>query len=232
MTITRDIGDCAAGGSEAVPGVAVVVTGSLSPLSSNTFYLISPLAFRGCPSTSNATTSRARDDIRMVQLREHMLHAIQGAVELWSTDAGVSEALSDLFKSITALSVDATLLSLPPAPLLELVCGAAQRQLTAVWLALATMLIIQLNPTSLTAPLRVVSSQEVLAIVRGVVNVLLQATLTALSVEGAMEAVRQHPLECVRIVKDDRLRLFRIQISCRTSSISWRRLVVLSALLL
>ncbi len=175
---------------------------------------------------------RARDDIRMVQLREHMLHAIQGAVELWSTDAGVSEALSDLFKSITALSVDATLLSLPPAPLLELVCGAAQRQLTAVWLALATMLIIQLNPTSLTAPLRVVSSQEVLAIVRGVVNVLLQATLTALSVEGAMEAVRQHPLECVRIVKDDRLRLFRIQISCRTSSISWRRLVVLSALLL
>ena len=34
---------------------------------------------------------RARDDIRMVQLREHMLHAIQGAVELWSTDAGISE---------------------------------------------------------------------------------------------------------------------------------------------
>jgi hypothetical protein len=34
---------------------------------------------------------RARDDIRMVQLRERMLHAIQGAVELWSTDAGISE---------------------------------------------------------------------------------------------------------------------------------------------
>jgi hypothetical protein len=34
---------------------------------------------------------RARDDIRMVQLRDHMLHAIQGAVELWSIDAGVSE---------------------------------------------------------------------------------------------------------------------------------------------
>jgi hypothetical protein len=34
---------------------------------------------------------RARDDIRVVQLREHMLHAIQGAVELWSTDAGISE---------------------------------------------------------------------------------------------------------------------------------------------
>jgi hypothetical protein len=34
---------------------------------------------------------RARDDIRMVRLRDHMLHAIQGAVELWSTDAGISE---------------------------------------------------------------------------------------------------------------------------------------------
>ena len=34
---------------------------------------------------------RARDDIRMVQLRDHMLHAIQGAVELWSADAGISE---------------------------------------------------------------------------------------------------------------------------------------------
>ena len=34
---------------------------------------------------------RARDDIRMVQLRDHMLHVIQGAVELWSTDAGISE---------------------------------------------------------------------------------------------------------------------------------------------
>ncbi|KAF8498083.1 ARM repeat-containing protein [Russula emetica] len=127
----------------------------------------------------------ARDDIRMVQLRDHILHAIQGAVELWSADAGISEALSDLFKSITALSADATLLSLPPAPLLELVCGAAQRQLTAVWIALANMLIIQLNPTSLTAPLRAVPSQEVLAIVREVVSVLLQATLATLSMTGA-----------------------------------------------
>lgn len=33
----------------------------------------------------------ARHDTRMVQLRENMLHAIQGAIELWSTDAGVSE---------------------------------------------------------------------------------------------------------------------------------------------
>jgi hypothetical protein len=34
---------------------------------------------------------RARDDVRIAKLREDMLHAIQGAVELWSTDAGISE---------------------------------------------------------------------------------------------------------------------------------------------
>lgn len=34
---------------------------------------------------------RARDDIRMVRLREDMMHAIEGTVELWSTDAGTSE---------------------------------------------------------------------------------------------------------------------------------------------
>lgn len=27
----------------------------------------------------------------MVQLRDHMLRAIQGVIELWSTDAGISE---------------------------------------------------------------------------------------------------------------------------------------------
>jgi hypothetical protein len=57
------------------------------------------------------------------------------------------------------------------------------------------MLIIQLDPPSLAAPLRAVPSQEVLVIVREVVSVLLQATLTTLSVEGAMEAVRRRPLE-------------------------------------
>ncbi|KAI0247835.1 ARM repeat-containing protein [Lactifluus subvellereus] len=132
---------------------------------------------------------RARDDIRMVRLREDMLRAIEGTVELWSTDAGTSEAISDLFKSITALSADATVLSLPPAPLLELVCRAAQRQLTAVWLALANMLIIQLDPPApYTVSLRAVPSQEVLTIVRDVVGVLLRVTLNTLGVEGAMEA--------------------------------------------
>ena len=51
--------------------------------------------------------------------------------------------------------------------------------------------------------MRAVPSQDVLAIVREVVSVLLQATLTTLSIEGAMEAVRQPPLACVRGVNED-----------------------------
>ncbi|KAI0043476.1 hypothetical protein FA95DRAFT_399217 [Auriscalpium vulgare] len=49
---------------------------------------------------------RARDDSRMLRVREDMVNALRGTVELWSTDAGISDALSDLFKSITALAAD------------------------------------------------------------------------------------------------------------------------------
>jgi hypothetical protein len=56
------------------------------------------------------------------------------------------QAVSELIKSITALPSDATLLSLSPEPLLDLVCTAAQVQLTAVWLSLAALLVVQLDP--------------------------------------------------------------------------------------
>lgn len=51
-----------------------------------------------------------------------------------------------MIKSITALPSDATLLSLSPEPLLDLVCTAARVQLTAVWLSLAALLVVQLDP--------------------------------------------------------------------------------------
>src|SRR5882762_1559688 len=44
------------------------------------------------------------------------------------------QAMSDLVKSITALPLDITLITLPAGPLLEQICIASQRQLTAVWL--------------------------------------------------------------------------------------------------
>ncbi|KAL1943353.1 hypothetical protein VTO73DRAFT_4428 [Trametes versicolor] len=131
--------------------------------------------------------SRAREDDRVVKLREAILSAIRGTVELWSTDASVCDALSDLFKAITALPSDVTLISLPAGPLLELVCLAAQRQLTAVWLSLATMLAIQLNPPALiVSTFKPEPSAEAAEIALNVLQVLLQTSLSAFAQPGVM----------------------------------------------
>jgi len=54
-----------------------------------------PTGFENSPVAEELESmQRARDDIRVVRLREEMLRAIQGAVELWSTDAEVSEVCS------------------------------------------------------------------------------------------------------------------------------------------
>jgi hypothetical protein len=82
-----------------------------------------------------------------------------------------------------------TLLSLPPAPLLELVVGAARRQLTAVWLALASMLVAQLDPPALIlTPVRSGPSAQSEATVISVLPALLDAALGVLGQAGAMEA--------------------------------------------
>jgi len=102
------------------------------------------------------------------------------------------QALSDLFKSITCLPYDTTLISLPAGPLLELVCLASQRQLTAVWLSLAAILIAQLNPpppildsrTDRAGPTR-----EAQAIVGSALPILLEYSLNVMGVPGAMPSV-------------------------------------------
>ncbi|KZT19856.1 ARM repeat-containing protein [Neolentinus lepideus HHB14362 ss-1] len=133
--------------------------------------------------------NRAREDPRMVKLREDLLNAIRGTVEIMSTDASVSDALSDLFKSITSLPADATLISLPPGPLLEFVCIASQRQLTAVWLSLASMLFPQLDPPpAITTSLVSTPSPENWVVALNVLPALLQVSLAFLSQPEAMEA--------------------------------------------
>jgi hypothetical protein len=91
---------------------------------------------------------------------------------------------------MTALPSDATLLSLPAGPLLELVNIAAKRQLTAVWLSLTSMLIIQLDPPTLYLstrnPTPLPDSQT---LVSQMLPQLLQTSLTFLGQLGAMEEV-------------------------------------------
>jgi hypothetical protein len=95
--------------------------------------------------------------------------------------------MSDLIKAITSLPSDMTVISLPAAPLLELVCAAARRQLTAVWLSLASVLLVQLDPpplfpTTLTSPPDETAKQ----LVATLLPVLLETCLSALGQPDAM----------------------------------------------
>ncbi|RDB17659.1 Importin-13 [Hypsizygus marmoreus] len=133
----------------------------------------------------------ARADPRTLKLRDSISAALRSVVDLWSTDTEVANALSDLFRSITSLPNDTTLITLPAGPLLELVCLASQRQLTAIWLSLAAILISQLNPpppiSISSVSVKVGPTPEAEAIVGSALPVLLQCSLNALGVPGAME---------------------------------------------
>ena len=102
------------------------------------------------------------------------------------------QALSEFLRSITSLPSDITLLSLLPGPLLGLICAAAQRQLTAVWLTLANMLIIQMDPPImfLNSTLKTPPNVEGMSVVSNALPVLLQTSLSMLGQPGAMESVR------------------------------------------
>ncbi|KAG8960312.1 hypothetical protein FRC00_000674 [Tulasnella sp. 408] len=136
---------------------------------------------------------QARRDPRMMELRNKIIQVLTLAMSIWSADAEVGDAVSDLIKAITSLPSDNTLLSLPPGPVLELVCAAAQRQTTAVWLSLATMLTTQLdsatsNVSHLLGKADRTSNRDTdRAVVEKATAMLVQYTLTFLSAPSAME---------------------------------------------
>ncbi|THG94418.1 hypothetical protein EW026_g7050 [Hermanssonia centrifuga] len=147
---------------------------------------------------------RARQDPRVVRLRDAILDATRRTVDLWCTDASVSDALSELCKAITSLPSDDTLLSLPAGPLLELICLASQRQLTAVWLNLATMLIIQMDPPALfPTTFKSVPSPEARGTVLNAVTALLQSSLNMFGQPGAMVDVCFGPDPAAHIQETD-----------------------------
>jgi hypothetical protein len=72
------------------------------------------------------------------------------------------------------------------------VCLASQRQLTAVWLSLAAILIAQLNPPPLILESkqgRTGPTREAQAIVGSALPVLLECSLNVMGVPGAMPSV-------------------------------------------
>jgi hypothetical protein len=104
-------------------------------------------------------------------------------------------------KSITSLPVDATLITLPPPPLLEMVCFAMQRQVTASWLSLAGILITQLSPPppmplvddtakeERLAKIRAEREVQAREVVSGALPILLSTSLTLMGSPNGMENV-------------------------------------------
>ncbi|KAK6985163.1 hypothetical protein R3P38DRAFT_3291974 [Favolaschia claudopus] len=133
-----------------------------------------------------AAVRAAREDSRLQALRQALSRAIEQVAELWSADSAVGQALSELVRAITALPADVTLLSLPAGPLLGVVCSAARRRLTGVWLTLAASLVGQLNPPPLFLGSPSGPSEEAEACVREAVGVLVGTVLGVLGEPNGM----------------------------------------------
>ncbi|WVF66636.1 hypothetical protein IAT40_001376 [Kwoniella sp. CBS 6097] len=86
----------------------------------------------------------AREDPRMIALRQGIEGAVEGVVRVWKGDAEVADAISSLLKHAT-LSSSSTLISLSPLPLLSLVCMACERSPSALWMSLASTLTLRIN---------------------------------------------------------------------------------------
>ncbi|KAF9269125.1 ARM repeat-containing protein [Marasmius fiardii PR-910] len=140
----------------------------------------------------------AREDERTVRLRQNILDAIRACVEIFGHDAGIAQVVNELVKSITSLPADMTLISLPASPLLEIVCFALQRQVTASWLSVAGILITQLSPPppmplsdkkkeEMRAKERAAQEEQTKAVVAGVLPVILSTSLAILGSLGGME---------------------------------------------
>ena len=90
---------------------------------------------------------------------------------------------------MTSLPSDVTLISLPSGPLLEIVCLAAQKQLTGAWLSLISMLVIQLDPPSLLPPRFKTTNEGAQMVISQILPGLLQDSLAFLGRPGVMEDV-------------------------------------------
>ncbi|KAF9513538.1 hypothetical protein BS47DRAFT_1393254 [Hydnum rufescens UP504] len=129
---------------------------------------------------------RGRNALSIVQLRDAILNLLGRTMSLWSAVPEIADVLSELIKFITALPSEATLISLPPGPVLELVCMAADRQLTAVWLNLASRLVVQLDPPSFIS-LKPEPGGQVRNLVDQAAQSLVISSLRSLGTPGAME---------------------------------------------
>ncbi|KAI5888073.1 uncharacterized protein SCHCODRAFT_02705351 [Schizophyllum commune H4-8] len=140
-----------------------------------------------------ARMAQARDDPRAVHLRDSLGALMRHCTETWGQDVGVCTSLSDLIKALSAAApLDTGVLTVPPAPLMELICSALQRSVNSTWLALLSKLTASLTAATRDpdSPFKRDPGKEA----RAVVLRLLPAVIgTVLPWFGGVEGMRNNP---------------------------------------
>lgn len=174
----------------------------------------------------DATASSARslevtrNDPRLQQVRNRILHGVSRVMDTWSHDTEMAtvslkrhlssfcsmnifpdQVLSAFTKAITASPSLQTLISLPPSPLLYMIGSASQKSYSALWPSIASALIFRLAPSPFFRPKIEPGSQADLAdqaeqaeTLRTVVlttDILIRATANVLQDPAALQAVCQ-----------------------------------------
>ncbi|KAH8827860.1 armadillo-type protein [Flagelloscypha sp. PMI_526] len=166
------------------------------------------------PSSESEDVNRARLDPRTEKMRTDIFFAIRSCLEAWSVDGTISASLNDIIKATTALPADMTVLTLPPGPLMELMCAALQRQVTGAWLAVSSILIALLNPPTFSMTKTTRPTLEAQNILDAALPIILQSGLGFLSQPGSLESnpdIVQDFMQCLqRVVQDFPEALFQV----------------------
>ncbi|TRM56832.1 hypothetical protein BD626DRAFT_517577 [Schizophyllum amplum] len=140
-----------------------------------------------------ARMAQAREDPRAASLRDGLGALMRHCTEAWGQDVGVCTSLSDLIKALSAAApLDMGVLTVPPAPLMELVCGALQRSVNGTWLALLAKLTASLTAATRDpdSPFKRDPGEEA----RAVVSRVLPAVIgTVLPWFGGVDGMRNNP---------------------------------------
>ncbi|TEB20164.1 ARM repeat-containing protein [Coprinellus micaceus] len=154
----------------------------------------------------------AREEPRMQRIRDDTFSSIRSIVNIWSVDAEISHTLSDLFKSITSLPSDITLIFSQLARSRVDLCRRPEAAHSNLALPRSDSH-CPVKPPAFDVPLETAARWSAQAIVSNVLPVLLQCGLSALAVPGAMEAnpdIVQEFFSCMDRVAQDFTKTFYI----------------------
>ncbi|KAI4518124.1 hypothetical protein K525DRAFT_209319 [Schizophyllum commune Loenen D] len=140
-----------------------------------------------------ARMAQARDDPRAVHLRDSLGALMRHCTETWGQDVGICTSLSDLIKALSAAApLDTGLLTVPPAPLMELICTALQRSVNSTWLALLSKLTASLTAATRDpdSPFKRDPGEEARAVVSRIFPAVIGIVLPWF---GGVEGMRNNP---------------------------------------